>query len=429
MDKRIIFRLFLSLLLFGGGFSMSLYFFCQGLFFSGSICAFFVLIVGYYIIMIQFSFISKMKFIISAIDNKDYMFNFVENKKYKDVNNYLNTMKKMLENARKEIEQNEVYYQLVLDNISSGVIIANKNNSVLKVNSAAKDIFQIDNILHIQYLSRYYPGLSEVFETILPNTHKTFTLTSERFQSKISIQLTHWEKNNRLVKIYTINNFSNELNEKELESWSRLTRVLTHEIMNSLTPIISISQMLISTKEIDDPDIKKGLNVISNTSNSLVKFVDNYRRLSRVPTPIMSPVYVMSIVSQALALFDVDNSKINFEVNITQNDLMFFVDEGQILQIVINLIKNGIESIGDSDGKVIVEAYCEQNEDVILKVSDTGDPIPADVAEHIFIPFFTTKESGSGIGLSISRQIMSLHNGSIMLLQGVNYKTFVLTFK
>ena len=428
MDKIIIIKLALSLVFFAISFAGALLCFFQNYIFYGITCSLCVILICYNIIMIQFSFISKMKFIISAINNKDYMFSFVENKNHKDVNSYLNTMKKMLENVRKEMEYNERYYQLVLDNISSGVIIVNNNNSVLKINSAAKKIFQIENIYHIQFLSQYYPGLSEVFESVKPNASKTYTITSERTQSKINIQLTHWEKNNRLVKIFTINNISDELNEKELESWSRLTRVLTHEIMNSLTPIISISDTLISTREINDPDIKKGLSVISETSNSLVKFVDNYRKLSRVPTPMMSPVYVKSIINQALSLFDT-NKKVDFEIIIKDNDLMFYIDEGQIRQIIINLIKNGVESIGDNNGKIIIEAYCEENEDVVIRISDSGNAIPADVAEHIFIPFFTTKESGSGIGLSISRQIMSLHNGTIMLLQNENYKTFILRFK
>ena len=199
--------------------------------------------------------------------------------------------------------------------------------------------------------------------------------------------------------------------------------------MNSLTPIISISSSLVDNKNVNDEDVATGLSVIHNTSNSLVKFVDNYRQLSRVSSPVMAPVYVREIIENALGLYNNCSDNITFEVNIRQGDLMIFVDENQILQIVINLVKNAIESIGEECGVVTIKAYCEPNEDVVIKVSDTGTLIPADVAENIFIPFFTTKNGGSGIGLSLSRQIMRLHNGSISLFQSSRSKSFVLTFK
>lgn len=429
MDKRLIFKVSFLLLLFGGSFVAIFHFHSNESYYYAGIASVVTAIIGVVIVALQLSFIRKLKFIIGAIDNKDYMFSFVVNKKHGDINSYLNIIKNMLENARKEVEHSEKYYQHVLDNISSGVIVTNQNNSIMRINDAMKTILGVGNISHINNLSNYYPGMTEAFLNTNPQKPQWFSFSTEREQFKVSIQQTVWIKREQMLKIYTINNISNELEYKELDSWNRLTRVLTHEIMNSLTPIISISSTLAESKKINDPDIAMGLNVISTTSNSLIKFVDNYRQLSRIATPIMMPIYIKNIIDSALGLYDTVEQKIVFEINISQDDLMIYVDEAQILQIVINLVKNAVESIGDNDGKVTIDASCDQNEDVLIKISDSGDRIPDDVAENIFIPFFTTKNGGSGIGLSISRQIMRLHNGSISLIQTNNQKSFILTFK
>lgn len=429
MDKKLIYKVAFLLLLFGSSFASIFYFYSQGSYYYCGVASITATVLAVIITTLQLSFIGKMKFIISAIDNKDYMFAFVENKQRRDINTYLNTIKNMLDNARKEIEDSEKYYQHVLDNISSGVIVTNQNNSVMRINSTMKTILGVDNISHINNLSSYYSGMSEAFIDTSPIKAQWFSFSTEREQFKVSIQLSLWERGGKILKIYTVNNISNELEYKELDSWNRLTRVLTHEIMNSLTPIISISSALVESKKINDPDIEMGLNVIATTSSSLVKFVDNYRQLSRIATPAMMPIYVKNIVDSALGLYDNVEQKIVFEINISQEDLMIYVDEAQILQIVINLLKNAVESIGDRDGTVTIDAYCEKNEDVVIKVSDSGARIPNDVAENIFIPFFTTKTGGSGIGLSISRQIMRLHNGSISLIQTNNQKSFLLTFR
>lgn len=429
MDKKLIFKISLLLLLFGLSFTAVFYFYKSESYYYSSIFMVVSIALAIAMITMQLTFIKKMKFVISAIDNKDYMFSFVVNKKHKDINAYLNTIKDMLENARKEVVDKEKYYQLILENISSGVMVTNQNNSILRINNAMRTILGVDNITHINNLSSYYNGMTEAFIETTPQKPQWFSFSTEKEQFKVSIQLSLWEKGDSLLKIYTVNNISNELEYKELESWNRLTRVLTHEIMNSLTPIISISSSLVESKKITDPDIEMGLNVIATTSNSLIKFVDNYRQLSRIATPSMMPVYVKSVVENALGLYENNSTNIAFETNMNQDDLMIYVDEAQILQIVINLVKNAVESIGDKDGKVTIDAYCEPNEDVVIKVSDTGERIPNDVADNIFIPFFTTKTGGSGIGLSISRQIMRLHNGSITLIQTSTTKSFMLTFK
>ncbi len=400
---------------------------------SSSILALFVIALGIRIVKLTTVYIKKIKYIVCAIENKDYAFNFVEENLKDDINSYLNLIKKMLENARKEIEDNERYYQHILDNISSGIIVANQSNNILKSNQAIHNILAITNLSHIGNLSYNYPGLSQAFIDTKPNTPQTFTLTTEKEEIKINILLTLWEHKGKTLKVFTISNISSEMEHKEMESWNKLSRVLTHEIMNSLTPIITISSSLSESKKIKDKDITDGLNIIASTSSSLVKFVNNYREFSRIAAPIMKAIYIRPLIDNAIGLYDSTNKNIQFKVNIPDEELMIFADENQIMQIIINLVKNAVESINQSSdngsGEVIIDSYCEKNEDIILQITDTGKPIETEVAENIFIPFFTTKEGGSGIGLSISRQIMRLHNGSISLVQHKGAKSFILRFK
>lgn len=429
MEKKLIIKIVILLILFGTGISAAIYFGIEGRYIELVIAILIAMYAAIRVIFMHTAYIKKMKYIIAAIENKDYMFSFVANQNKQDINTYLNLIKQMLEGARKEVEDNEIYYQYILDNISSGIIIANQNDSILQANNAMKDILAIDNLSHINNLSLYYKGLSEVFRETKPLLPQTFSFSTEKEQLKISILLTMWERNGKLLKIYTVNNISSELEYKEMESWNRLTRVLTHEIMNSLTPIITISSSLVESKKINDKDVVDGLNIISTTGDSLAKFVNNYRELSKISTPVMQPIYVKSLVENIVGLFDVTHKNIDFKINIKQDDLMIFADEGQIRQVIINLVKNGVESIENKNGEVEIEAYCEANEDIIIKIFDTGRKIDEDIAENMFIPFFTTKEGGSGIGLSISRQIMRLHNGSISLLQQNDRKNFILKFK
>lgn len=377
----------------------------------------------------QGEYINKLRFLVGAIGNRDYMFEFPETKN-KRTNGLLNLIKQMLENARNEVVEREAYYELILDQTSGGVVVTNQKGSVILANKSARRILGIDNISHLNNLSHYYSGLSEAFMITQPNAPQTFSLINEREQLRISIQLSTLSRNGTTYKIYAINNISNELEYKELESWNRLTRVLTHEIMNSLTPIITISQSMRQNEKLENPNLRQGLDLICLTSESLIEFVDSYRKLSHVPTPTMMPVQVSEVVGNALKLFDTPaNNNIEFCTAIEPQDLMFYVDQTQIGPVVINLLKNAVESLSGAPGRINIEAYSDENENVVLKISDTGPKIPQEVAEQIFVPFFTTKANGNGIGLSLSRQVLRLHNSTIALRQNDSGKSFVLIFK
>ena len=226
------------------------------------------------------------------------------------------------------------------------------------------------------------------------------------------------------------------LERNEMEAWQKLIRVLTHEIMNAVTPITSLSDTLLGLTEaqVSKEEIKNGLQTISSTGKGLLSFVESYRKFTRIPTPEPSLFYVKSFIERMveLARHQHPDVRVTFHTDIAPSDLILYADENLVSQVVINLLKNAIQAIEsdkntDKEGHINIRAYCNEAEAILIEISNNGPAIPNDIAEHIFIPFFTTKEGGSGIGLSISRQIMRLSGGNLSLLPGKE-TTFILKF-
>lgn len=219
---------------------------------------------------------------------------------------------------------------------------------------------------------------------------------------------------NRLRKI-----FEKIKQDNEAESWSKLIRVLTHEIMNTVTPIAVLSESL---AEDDTLDTKAGLETIASSSKNLINFVNSYRSLSKIERPKKKTTMVKDMVNKVLELNAqyLAESGVKCEFRLLQPDIMIFADAGQISQILINLIKNAIQAHSKN---IEITADINKKDEVVICVSDDGVPINKSDNEQIFIPFYTTKEGGSGIGLSLSRQIMRLHNGTLELIQSDERKT------
>ena len=226
------------------------------------------------------------------------------------------------------------------------------------------------------------------------------------------------------------------LERNEMEAWQKLIRVLTHEIMNAVTPITSLSDTLLGLTEaqVSKEEIRNGLQTISSTGKGLLSFVESYRKFTRIPTPEPSLFYVKSFIERMveLARHQYPDVRVTFHTDIAPSDLILYADENLVSQVVINLLKNAIQAIEsdkntDKEGHINIRAYCNEAEAILIEISNNGPAIPNDIAEHIFIPFFTTKEGGSGIGLSISRQIMRLSGGNLSLLPGKE-TTFILKF-
>lgn len=405
----------------------------------------------------------KVLFLLDAIENNDASVHFSEHEDIPDnrlVNQALNRVASILYNVKSETAQQEKYYELILDCISTGILVLNDTGSVYQKNNEALRLLGLDVFTHVSQLSRIDIPLMDALTHCRPGDKLQTRLSNERGTVNLSIRVSHITIRREHLRILALNDINNELDEKELDSWIRLIRVLTHEIMNSVTPITSLSDTLLSLirkeeeKEAEErkepmsevpevehtsPDseisfeIRNGLQTISATGKGLLSFVDNYRRFTRIPSPEPSLFYVKGFLNRMIELsrHQYPDARIAFHLHVAPDDLILHADENLISQVLINLLKNAIQAIESganaggsalqdavAQGAIHLRAYCNESEAVIIEVSNNGPAIPPEIAEHIFIPFFTTKEGGSGIGLSISRQIMRLSGGSLSLHPG-----------
>ena len=376
----------------------------------------------------------RVLFMIDALENNDNAIHFPEEKttpETRDINRALNRVGHILYNVKSETAQQEKNYELILDCINTGVLVLNDNGAIYQKNNEALRLLGLNVLTHIRQLSKVDVTLMQKVEFCRTGEKLQITFNNERGTVNLSIRVSDITIRKEHLRILALSDINSELDEKEIDSWIRLTRVLTHEIMNSVTPITSLSDTLLSLSDTPDEEIRSGLQTISTTGKGLLAFVESYRRFTRIPTPEPSLFYVKAFIDRMVELARHQNTckNITFHTDISPADLIVYADENLISQVVINLLKNAIQAIGtQADGKIEISARCNDSEEVLIEIKNNGPVIPPEIADHIFIPFFTTKEGGSGIGLSISRQIMRLSGGSITLLPGKETK-FVLKFK
>lgn len=397
--------------------------------------------------------VRRVLFMLDAMENNDNAIHFSENEDYADarlINRALNRVTHILYNVKSETAQQEKYYELILDCISTGILVLNDNGAVYQKNSEALRLLGLNVFTHVSQLTRIDTHLTNIITDCRPGNKLQVPFSNERGTVNLSIRVSDITVRKEHLRILALNDINSELDEKEIDSWIRLTRVLTHEIMNAVTPITSLSDTLlgltiettdsIEKDKIEEPssiikeEIRSGLQTISSTGKGLLAFVESYRKFTRIPTPEPSLFYVKSFIERMveLARHQHPGLQVTFHLDITPDDLILYADENLISQVVINLLKNAIQAIefdsqSGKTGDIRIRAYCNEAEAVLIEISNNGPIISPDIAEHIFIPFFTTKEGGSGIGLSISRQIMRLSGGNITLLPGKE-TTFVLKF-
>ena len=377
----------------------------------------------------------KLAFMFNSIKNDDYSFNFATSKNSTTdilLNNSLNRIKELMMKAKLDVVQKEKYYEMIMDNVGTGIIVINESGNIYQHNGAALKIFGLPVLTHINQLGKIDEKLPAAFISITPGEKEQVSFHNERGEINLALSATTLKVQDNTLKIIALSDIGGELDERELESWVRLTRVLTHEIMNSITPVTALSNALIGLYGDRGDKISEGLNVISSTSKGLISFVESYRKFTRIPPPDRSLFYVRQLLSRVSSL-----TEIVPEINLNPDDIIVYADENQISQVILNLVKNAFEAsahLGDQ-ARVKLDVSLNNDEHVIIEVSDNGGGIPPEIAENIFVPFFTTKEDGSGIGLSISRQIMNLHNGTLVMrtnpaaVKGEMTTTFILAFK
>lgn len=336
--------------------------------------------------------IKKVTFLFDAIDNGDFSFNFPTEKGFKEdkiLHKSLNRIKLFLQHTREEQMDREKYYEQILNAVDTGILVVDSHDNILQYNQAALRLLDTDVLTHMNQVK------GKLKDEHLAK-HETQAMLKDKH-----------------VRIIALSDVSHELSNQEVDSWIKLIRVLTHEIMNTITPVTSLSETLL-TRVTEDKDLKQGLETIHKTGTELLAFVNNYRRFTHVPQPQPALFYVEPFLERMAMLCNHD-----VEIEVSPKDLLVYADESLLSHVVTNLLKNAVEAFKEKEklSFIRLHAYANAQESIIIDVSNNAGLIPDDVASHIFIPFFTTKPEGSGIGLSLSRQIMRVSGGSLSLHQ------------
>lgn len=353
--------------------------------------------------------IKKVTFLFDAIDNGDFSFSFPTEKRFKEDNilhQSLNRIKLFLQHTREEQMEREKYYEQILNAVDTGILVVDGHNNILQHNQAALRLLDTDVLTHMNQVK------GKLKDEHLAK-HETQAMLKDKH-----------------VRIIALSDVSHELSNQEVDSWIKLIRVLTHEIMNTITPVTSLSETLL-TRVTEDKDLKQGLETIHKTGTELLAFVNNYRRFTHVPQPQPALFYVEPFLKRMALLCNHE-----VEIEVSPKDLLVYADESLLSHVVTNLLKNAVEAFREKEREnkqecrsadlqsaaskkafIRLHAYANAQESIIIDVSNNAGLIAEDVASHIFIPFFTTKPEGSGIGLSLSRQIMRVSGGSLSLHQ------------
>lgn len=402
-------------------------YFYSGMYVEGAFCTLGIIICVFLIFHYINSVNRKISYFFSALKNEDYTLRFPEiqgMKSEKLLNKLLNQTKEILQKTRIDIQQQEKYYELILNNINSGIIALNSKGFVIQSNLFALKILGLEVFTHTRQLQKVSLQLQQTIEEIQSGETKRITYTNERGSVQLLINATSIIMNGEKLTLLVFNDIENEMDEKEIDSWIRLIRVLAHEIMNSIAPITSLSDTLLSLHKNDDPEIEasqlkentiNGLHVISETGKGLISFVESYRKFTRIPKPEREYVDMNEFIHRMVILCSMEPyfENVTIDTEIHPENVKVFADPNMLGQVLLNIMKNAIQAMqGKKNSKlhVRVEAAANQTQ---IKITDNGPGIEPEILNEIFVPFFTTKTEGTGIGLSIARQIMRTHGGNI----------------
>jgi nitrogen fixation/metabolism regulation signal transduction histidine kinase len=389
----------------------------------------------------------KIAYFFNAVENEDSTIYFpenIQNKSLTELNKSLNRVNLLIQKIKIENKTQEQYYHSILKQAAIGVLTINDKGHVIFANTMAKTSLNYEYLTHVNQLKKVDLKLYKLISELQPFDQKLIQLSNEREIIELTIKGTPLVTSTEKLILVTIQNIHNELNDKELDSWIRLISVLTHEIMNSIAPMTSLSETLsgfyrkgnqdIQPKDITEKSISdtlKGLDVIKKQGDSLINFVSSYRSLTGIPNPEKQLLSVQELFEKVQILVSQEEGfdQVRFTMK-TRNNLQVFADENQLMQVLVNLTKNALQSLKEkTDGVIELTGEKDDYGKIKIYVIDNGPGIPIEILDQIFVPFFTTKETGTGIGLSLSKHILRLHGGSLIVTTLENERTaFVLSF-
>ena len=440
--KRFHLNCIIRVLLLSGTICLLAYLFFKTNFTAATI---FIGMVGAYQIFALVRYVTKsnreLTRFLQSIKYSDFSQSFSHNVKgagFDELHAEFTEVIKEFQRTKLEKEEHLRFLQTIVDHVGIGLIAFDPSGEVELINNAAKKLLKIPRLRNIHDLASVSPKIVQKLSKLSPGGNDLVKLKRDDELLQLSIKATGFVLHKQRLMLVAMQNIQNELEEEEMKSWQNLIRVLTHEIMNSITPIASLSStaygLLKSGHACEVPeslnetidDVRHAVNTIEKRSKGLLTFIENYRELTRIPKPEFKIVKIRDLFERVEYLMKDQfvESSINFNIQIEPQSLEITADPALIEQVLINLCKNALEAVKDIDRpKIKLKAATDDIGNPVIKVIDNGKGIAEEVSEKIFIPFFTTKQQGSGIGLSLSRQILRLHKATIGVTSTPNEKT------
>lgn len=357
--------------------------------------------------------IGKIDFMSDALDSGETAFRYSESRwRNRRLNKSLNRLRSIFEAEKADIRERERYFGTMLDHVQSGVIVID-GEKIDYSNTVAKGFLGMAEISSLRQIARISPDLANAFREASEMESRA-SFISERGTVQFSISACTAKLHGKEVSIVTFNDITREMENNESESWTRLIRVLTHEIMNTVTPVASLSSAL--SQNLDSysaEDIRSALGTIASSSEGLISFVQSYRSLTHISAPVRKAFYLKDLVNDSVNIAKANWPSVNVLYRELSSDVILYADYGQMSQVLNNLIKNAVQA---GAGKVSITASIDKREQTVIDIANDGEPISASGQEQLFVPFYTTKgSSGTGVGLSLCRQIVRLNGGTIKL--------------
>ena len=357
--------------------------------------------------------IGKIDFMSDALDSGETAFRYSESRwRNRRLNKSLNRLRSIFEAEKADIRERERYFGTMLDHVQSGVIVID-GEKIDYSNTVAKGFLGMAEISSVRQIARISPDLANAFREA-SEIESRASFISERGTVQFSISACTARLHGKEVSIVTFNDITREMENNESESWTRLIRVLTHEIMNTVTPVASLSSAL--SQNLDSysaEDIRSALGTIASSSEGLISFVQSYRSLTHISAPVRKAFYLKDLVNDSVNIAKANWPSVNVLYRELSSDVILYADYGQMSQVLNNLIKNAVQA---GAGNVSITASIDKREQTVIDIANDGEPISASGQEQLFVPFYTTKgTSGTGVGLSLCRQIVRLNGGTIKL--------------
>lgn len=348
---------------------------------------------------------------------------------FRELSGYFEKINQIIRDAKIEKENHYQFLQYIINHVNTGLIAFNENNHIKLINKAAEKLLNIKNVNQLHSLNKYHKTLLEEILSMVPGQQKIIPIQLDDKNLQLSVKLSKFKLLDEYISLLSLQDIKPELDHKEIESWQKLNRVLTHEIMNSVSPIIGLTKNIGNllkknnkakkVSEINDEILEQtiqSINIVEDRSLGLKNFIQNFKNITTKIKPVPKVFLIEELFEDISILMHelFQKNNIHFKHTVNQEKLEMFADKGLIQQVLINILKNAIEALDNQSKKeILLQARQDENNKIIIDVIDNGKGINPENIDLIFTPFFSTKESGSGIGLSLSRNILKQQNMDI----------------